>query len=55
VDYSIQYKKDKNKITMTVKLNLKFLYLYPESFPKWNEFAKIMKSSMVETVVLLKK
>jgi hypothetical protein len=55
VDYSIQYKKDKNKITMTVKLNLKFLYLYPESFPKWNEFTKIMKSSMVETVVLLKK
>ncbi|MBI1838224.1 MAG: transglutaminase domain-containing protein [Flavobacteriia bacterium] len=55
VDYSIEYTKvSETSIKMTVKLRLKFLLLYPESFAKWNEFAKIMKTSINETVVLQK-
>ncbi len=55
VDFNVSYKQVASKITMTLKLDLKFLLLQPESFSIWNEYVKIMKSSIVETVVLQKK
>jgi len=54
VDFNLEYVQKGNKVYCDVKLNLKFLYLYPESFEAWNEFIKIQKSAFLETVVLKK-
>lgn len=54
VDFNLEYAQKENKVYCDVKLNLKFLYLYPESFDAWNEFVKIQKSAFLETVVLKK-
>lgn len=54
VDFKLEYKQIGNKVFCDVKLSLKFLYLYPESFNEWNDFVKIQKSAFVETVVLKK-
>lgn len=54
VDFNLEYVQKGNKVYCDVKLNLKFLYLYPESFDAWNEFIKIQKSAFLETVVLKK-
>ena len=55
VDYSITYKQEKGKIIMTLNLDLKFLLLEKDNFGIWNEYVKVMKPTMVETVVLQKK
>lgn len=54
VDYSVRYKRQNNQVVMTLKLEMKFLLMYPKDFPEWNAFVKVMKKSMAETVVLEK-
>ena len=55
VDFSLNYKEIEGKLLCDVKLNLKFIYLYKDSFEVWNEFVKVQKKAFVETVVLQKK
>lgn len=53
VTYSVDYVQKGNQISMTLKMKLNFLYLYPEQFESWNEFLKIKKTSIAESVVLV--
>jgi len=54
LNYDLQYKQEKDRVTMTLKLKIDFLMLYPEQFPQWNDFIKVKKSSISEAVVLIK-
>jgi len=52
--FDVSYKQEKNRISMTLKLKLDFLMLYPSQFQQWNEFVKVKKASVGEAVVLIK-
>lgn len=52
VDFSIEYKVVNDQVISTLKFDMKFLLLEAKDFPKWNEFYKLMKKNMSETVVL---
>jgi transglutaminase-like putative cysteine protease len=54
VDYTMNYVEQDGKVKMDIVFNLKFLVMYPKDFASWNEFVKLMKSSMAESVVLEK-
>lgn len=54
VSYQVTYTQKGNEVIMSLKMDLKFLVLYPADFPTWNKFVKLMKKSMNETVVLEK-
>ncbi len=54
VDYSVSYSEKDGQLMTTVRIKFKFLYLQPDQFKAWNDFVKIMKKSMSESVVLIK-
>lgn len=54
VDYKIEYSQTKNQVMMSLHVDFKFLVLYQKDFNQWNEFIRLMKKSMSETVVLEK-
>ncbi len=54
VNYAVNYKQIDNRVYMTLDLELTYLLLQPADFAEWNNFIKIMKKSMAETVVLEK-
>ncbi len=55
IEYTIEYKMENNKLVSVQTVKFKFLYLQPNQFATWNEFNKIMKKSLSESVVLKKK
>lgn len=55
VDLSVKYEQRANKIYMTLHLNLKYLYLYPEQFESWNKFILFKKKTINESIILIKK
>jgi hypothetical protein len=52
--YAIEYKQLGNTIVMTLNFDLQFLLLQPDRFEEWNNFIKIKKSALAESVVLIK-
>lgn len=55
IDFSIEYKKTKNKITATQRLVNKKLYIQPEEFADWNKTVLQISPAYKEQVVLKKK
>lgn len=55
IDFSIEYKKTKNKITATQKLVSKKLYIQPDEFADWNKAVLQISPAYKEQVVLKKK
>jgi hypothetical protein len=52
--YAIEYKQLGNTIVMTLNFDLQFMLLQPDRFEAWNNFIKIKKSALAESVVLIK-
>lgn len=55
VDFYVQYKQIGNKVIMTLKLNLKYLYLTPDQFSLWNNYTQFKKKAINESIILIKK
>jgi len=54
INYSVNYTQLGNTVTMTLKLKLDFLLLPTTQFTAWNEFIALKKSSVNESIVLIK-
>lgn len=54
VNFSVNYVQQKDTIYMTLNFDVKKLLLHTDQFSQWNDFVKIMKKAISETVVLTK-
>ncbi len=54
IHYSVHYSQTGSTITMTLKLKLDFILLPATQFKAWNEFIALKKSSVNESIVLIK-
>jgi transglutaminase-like putative cysteine protease len=54
MDFSVTYTNVGDEIHMTLHLKLDFLLLPPDRFNEWNEFVKVKKNAIGESVLLTK-
>jgi hypothetical protein len=54
VNFDVKYTQKNQEVSMTLSLKLNFLYLSPEQMPAWNEYVKVKKETVQESVQLSK-